>query len=70
MRQAFIYKDASNNPTHPWFYTVEHNPPGEDAFDYGSVATLPEAFACVKSALLERSKATAAARPEFKEVTA
>lgn len=50
-KRARIYKDAAQSPEFPWFYTVENNPPTEDALDYGSVETWERAMRCVSDAL-------------------
>ncbi|MHB1100346.1 MAG: hypothetical protein ACYCZR_12405 [Burkholderiales bacterium] len=57
MKDARIYRQplrSDKDYAYPWFYEVEHDPPEEDASDYGSVQTWQQALACVNEALAER----------------
>lgn len=50
-KRVRIYKDVQASPEFPWFYSVEHDPPREDALDYGSVESWERACRCVQHVL-------------------
>lgn len=52
-QRAKIRKDPTHADQFNWFYTVEHEPPGPDALDYGSVESWEEAMRCVEAVLKE-----------------
>ncbi len=61
MSQVHIHRDPRNpldaRPTgdeFPWYFTVEHDPPRPDAYDYGSVETFERAVECAEAALHRR----------------
>lgn len=58
--KGHVYKWGEGNTDYPWHYDVEYVPPREDTYDYGSVATFPEAIAavmqCVSTAAKEESQ--------------
>lgn len=43
-RRISIRRDTSIGDGYSWFFTVEHVPAGEDAMEYGSLATFEEAL--------------------------
>lgn len=51
-----VYLDKEADLVHPWYFVVEHVPRREDPYEYGSLATLPEAADAARQIIRDAGK--------------